>query len=86
MRSPSIMGTAVQRRHRRRFVEYEPAQCGLVVVVAHHLDQLSIQLCGQWLNPAAKLSIFVRFAFASQIAVEDNGIRALAQSFWISGR
>jgi hypothetical protein len=47
---------------------------------------LSIQLRGQWLNPAAKLSLLVRFAFASQIAVEDNGIRALAQSFWISGR
>jgi hypothetical protein len=43
-------------------------------------------LRGQWLDPAAKLSLLLRFALASQIAFEDNGIRALAQSFWISGR
>jgi hypothetical protein len=28
----------------------------------------------------------LRFAFVSQIAVDDDGIRALARKFWISGR
>jgi hypothetical protein len=77
---------AVERRHRRRFVEYEAAQCGPVVVVAHHLDGLSIQLRGQWLNPGARLAIWFRLAYVSQIAVEQDGIRALAQNVWVSGR
>jgi hypothetical protein len=49
-------------------------------VVAHQLDELSIQLRGQWLNPGARLAICLRFAFVSQIAVEDNGIRAPAKT------
>jgi post-segregation antitoxin (ccd killing protein) len=56
-------------------------------VIAGDLERASsIQLRGQWLNPGARLAICLRFAFVSQIAFEDNGIRAPAQNFWISGR
>jgi hypothetical protein len=49
-------------------------------------DELSTQLRGQLLNPGVRLAICLRFAFVSRIDVEDNGIRALAQNFWIPDR
>ncbi len=51
-----------------------------------YVTQLSVQLRGQWLNPGAKLALCLGFAFVSQIAVEDNGIRALTQNFRVLDR
>jgi hypothetical protein len=38
-----------------------------------------MKLSGQWLNPGARsVTVCLRFVFVSQIAAEDNGIRAFA--------
>jgi len=76
MRSPSIMRTRSSGAIDDASLSKNLHNAVRFAAVAHHPDELSIQLHGKWLNRRVKLPICLRFAFVNQIAVEDKGIRA----------